>query len=172
MGEVSPSEVVYFLGLSSGVVVSAHAHLGIGNSVGNGSHRGDFSGLWWRPEKGRADAGRPPLIVVETMNRLLYGVPMTTSLPRLQVTIDPELGAVLKALSKASGKPQASIIRELMLEAVPSLESVVEALTLAKSGLREEAVARMVKLADASVVEVNQTTLPFRRKPGRPRKRV
>jgi predicted DNA-binding protein len=105
------------------------------------------------------------------MNRLLYGVPVTTSLPRLQVTIDPELGAVLKALSELRGKPQASIIRELMLEAVPALEEVVGALRLAQTS-PQEAIARMVKMADASVVEVNQATLPFRRKTGRPRKRV
>lgn len=71
------------------------------------------------------------------------GTPMTTRKKRLQVTIEPELEPILERLSKFMGKPQSTIITELLMESYPILEQTAIALELASqkrldlSGLNE-----------------------------------
>lgn len=59
---------------------------------------------------------------------------MTTRKRRLQVTIEPELEPVLARLSKFMGKPQSTIITDLLMESFPILEQTANALELATQG--------------------------------------
>lgn len=59
---------------------------------------------------------------------------MTTRKKRLQVTIEPELEPILERLSKFMGKPQSTIITELLMESYPILEQTANALELATQG--------------------------------------
>jgi len=59
---------------------------------------------------------------------------MSTRKRRLQVTIEPELEPVLARLSKFMGKPQSTIITDLLMESFPILEQTANALELASQG--------------------------------------
>lgn len=79
---------------------------------------------------------------------------MTTRKRRLQVTIEPELEPVLARLSKFMGKPQSTIITDLLMESFPILEQTANALELASkgrldlTGLNEEVHKSIQKAAD------------------------
>jgi hypothetical protein len=94
---------------------------------------------------------------------------MATRLRRIQISLDPETDKVLTDLSKLTGRPIGTIVRELLGEAVDALKVTVGALRLAKTS-PEEAVQRMVEMADKSVTQVRQLTMPLKRRAGRPKR--
>lgn len=59
---------------------------------------------------------------------------MTTRKRRLQVTIEPALEPILLKLSNYLDKPQATIITDLLMESLPALSAVADALEQAKQG--------------------------------------
>lgn len=94
---------------------------------------------------------------------------MTTRYPRLQVTIDPELDAVLEGLADLQGRPKATIVRQWLVEATPAFLSAVEALRVVK-GAPAVAARAIVGALDAAEAHGRQVGLSLRRKAGRPRK--
>lgn len=95
---------------------------------------------------------------------------MATQFRRLNVTLDDQTDIALRRLSVLARKPQATLIREWLRQATPAFEDMVRAFELAKTA-PIEAVALMVRQSDEAANELRQATMPFRRKPGRPRKR-
>ena len=59
---------------------------------------------------------------------------MTTRKRRLQVTIEPAFEPILIRLSNYLDKPQATIITDLLMESLPALTAVADALEQAKQG--------------------------------------
>jgi hypothetical protein len=57
---------------------------------------------------------------------------MPTQNPRLTITLTPEVAAVLKSMSEASGNSQSSIVGELLQASVPVFERVTSAIAAAR----------------------------------------
>jgi predicted DNA-binding protein len=57
---------------------------------------------------------------------------MPTQGPRINLTIPPDLFELLGQLASLTGQPRSTIVRELLIEATPQFQAIVEALTLAK----------------------------------------
>lgn len=79
---------------------------------------------------------------------------MATRKKRLQVTIEPELEPVLERLSHLMGKPQATIITELLLQSTPVLEQTANALELAIQGKLD--LSGLNNVVNAKIEEANQ----------------
>ena len=95
---------------------------------------------------------------------------MPTPHRRLHVTLTPELEAVLTDLSGLTGRPQAALVRELLVEGLPGLQAMAEALRMAYSGKPREAVDQMLGVLERETREARQMGLELRQK--RRRKRV
>lgn len=87
---------------------------------------------------------------------------MTTRKRRLQVTIEPELEPVLARLSKCMGKPQSTIITDLLMESFPVLEQTANALELAAQGKLD--LSSLNDVVNAKIQEVNELQESFRDK--------
>ena len=89
---------------------------------------------------------------------------------RIQVTPSPTVGPLLDAISKALGQSKASLIRELLDEAVPALQTTLEAIQMIKTRPLE-AQAAMNRLAAQGMQQLAQAQLDLdtaiRKKPGR-----
>lgn len=89
---------------------------------------------------------------------------------RVVVTPSPTTGPLLTALSKALGKPKATIVRELLDEAAPALQTSLEAIRLFKTR-PEQAQAAMARLATHSINQLTQAQLDLdkalSKRPGR-----
>ena len=57
---------------------------------------------------------------------------MTTSNPRLTITLTPSLAACLRRLSEVTGSSQSRIISDLLEGSVPVFERIIETIELAK----------------------------------------
>ena len=93
---------------------------------------------------------------------------MPRARPKLQVTPTEASGLLLAKLSKLTGKGQATIVRELLDEASPALEMMLEAVEqLAKRP--QEMEAAIYRLAAQAHQTISQATLDLDtdRKPGR-----
>lgn len=77
---------------------------------------------------------------------------MPTKFRRLMLTLDPPLDVALERVSALLGKPQATICRELMIQAIPALDAMAEALERAKTQPRQ-AVAGMVEHLERKAAE-------------------
>lgn len=103
---------------------------------------------------------------------------MPTHHRRLHVTLTPELSEVLERLSAAVGQPMASLVRGLLLDALPVLQEMAGALELANTKPREavdamtthawRAVGELAEVAQAA--QQHQRSLPLP-KPKAKRKR-
>ena len=74
---------------------------------------------------------------------------MPAARPRMHVTPSENVHALLGEVSRLTGKPPATIVRELLDEAVPALEASVEALRMLKNRPMQamQAVDRMLDTA-------------------------
>ena len=88
----------------------------------------------------------------------------------MHVTLTPDLERVLGELQALTGKRPATILRELMVEALPGLQAMVEAIRRAQQGAPAEAVDQMLDHLDREVASARQMGLELRQK--RRRKRV
>ena len=95
---------------------------------------------------------------------------MPTPYRRMHVTFTPDLETVLGELQALTGKRPATILRELLVEALPGLQAMVEAIRRAQQGAPAEAVEQMLGVLDREVAEARQLGLELRQK--RRRKRV
>lgn len=102
---------------------------------------------------------------------------MATIQPRVIFTPSDTTGPLLEALAEALGKPKAKIVRELLDEAAPALQTALEALALIKTR-PQEAQAALGRLAAKSMNDLTQAQLDLDTairkkpgpKPGKPRK--
>lgn len=102
---------------------------------------------------------------------------MATIQPRVIFTPSDTTGPLLDALSDALGKPKAKIVRELLDEAAPALQTALEALALIKTR-PQAAQAAMGRLAAQQINQLSQAQLDLDTairkkpgpKPGKPRK--
>jgi hypothetical protein len=89
---------------------------------------------------------------------------------RIYVTPTPRTAALLRELSALTGQPPARIVREMLDEASPFLQSTVEALRVVKTNPRKAAQA-MGEVLSSAIGEAQQAQLDLdtalRRKPGR-----
>lgn len=95
---------------------------------------------------------------------------MTTIAARLSVTPSPAAEPVLIELAKLTGKPKATIVRELLDEAMPALQMTLEALRVAKSH-PERAQALMAEFGARATRDLMQQQIEFsdalKKRPGR-----
>jgi predicted DNA-binding protein len=89
---------------------------------------------------------------------------------RIGLSPTPRVAACLRELSELTGKPVATIVREMLEEAAPVLESTIQALRLVKTKPRQ-AVAAMDRVMTNLVGQAQQAQLDLdkasRLKPGR-----
>ena len=80
---------------------------------------------------------------------------MPAARPRMQVTPSETVYRLLAAISELTGKPPATIVRELLDEAVPALEMTLEAFQTIRARPEEAraAVMRMAEQADQIVTQ-------------------
>ena len=88
----------------------------------------------------------------------------------MQVTPSETVYRLLAELSKLTGKPPASLVRELLDEAVPALEMTLEAFRTIKAR-PDEAQAAMLRMASQVQQTISQAQLDLdtamQKKPGR-----
>ena len=96
---------------------------------------------------------------------------MSTPHRRLHVTLSPELETVLSDLSGLLNRPQAAIVREFLIEALPVLQETTEALRTALQGKPTEAVEAMMGVLDRELVGMRQMQLEMRAKQRRRRRK-
>lgn len=86
----------------------------------------------------------------------------------MQVTPSEQGYRLLKELSKLTGKPPATIVRELLDEAAPALETMIQAFRDIQ-GTPEQAQAAVMRLAAQAHQTIAQATLDLGndKKPGR-----
>jgi hypothetical protein len=100
---------------------------------------------------------------------------MPAARPRMHVTPSETVFRLLAELSALTGKPPATIVRELLDEAVPALEMTLQAFR-AIADRPEEAKAAVMRMAEQAQQMVTQARLDLdsasRKKPGpKPRKK-
>lgn len=107
----------------------------------------------------------------ESVTQIVTGVsPMPAARPRMQVTPTEQVYRLLTELSKIQGKPQATIVREILDEAVPALEMTLEAFRTIHSR-PDQSKAAVMRLASQAQMAIAQATLDLNtdKKPGRKR---
>ena len=83
---------------------------------------------------------------------------MPAARPRMHVTPSESVHALLGELSRLTGKPPATIVRELLDEAVPALEGSVEALRMLKD--RPQAAMQAVdRMLEGAMQDATQARL-------------
>lgn len=95
---------------------------------------------------------------------------MPAARPRMHVTPSETVYRLLQAISKATGTPPATLVRELLDEAVPALETSLEAIRLIQNR-PAEAQAAMARLATTAIRDLTQAQLDLdtamNKRPGR-----
>ena len=82
---------------------------------------------------------------------------MPTQKRRIQISLDPELDEVLVRLSESLKKPTSKILSELLLESLPALVQVADALDQAKSGkLDIDGFKKVVSVAHSELDEIEE----------------
>ena len=80
---------------------------------------------------------------------------------RIGLTLSDELDGVITTLAKLTNSPKTAVITELLMEALPVMETVILALQEAKEGKQQAAIDTMANfLKDASGI-VNQAHIEF-----------
>lgn len=94
---------------------------------------------------------------------------MATMKRRLFVTLEPELDVVLRRLSKLQKRPQAAIIREILMGGLPQLVQLADLLEQAERLDPAAFLASMAATAHADIASVTQRALVL--PPSKPEKR-
>ena len=89
---------------------------------------------------------------------------------RIHVTLTPDLKRALMDLYALTGQRPATIVRGLLVEAVPALQEMASAIRRAQEGAPREAVDQMLQHLEREVTAARQLGLELRQK--RRRKRV
>lgn len=95
---------------------------------------------------------------------------MTTIEPRISVTPSPTTGPMLREIAKLTGKPLATVVREMLDEMAPVMPELIDALR--KIHTRpEEAQAGLARMAAGMVRDLSQAQLDLdaaiKQRPGR-----
>jgi hypothetical protein len=77
---------------------------------------------------------------------------MTTSKPRITITLDPNVYGVIRSISAASGQPMSAIVSDLLDSSVPILERMVQTFNQLRTMKETERAAVVKALADAEDV--------------------
>lgn len=80
--------------------------------------------------------------------------------PRIQVTLSPEVMAMLERVSQLTGQGKATLVSEMMGEALPMLQAMVSALEVVKSAPRD-AQAMMNRVSAEALMKLSQQQLEF-----------
>lgn len=80
--------------------------------------------------------------------------------PRIQVTLAPEVMAILDRVSQLTGQGKGTIVSEMMVEALPMLQAMVSALEVVKSAPRD-AQAMMNRVSAEALLKLSQHQLEF-----------
>ena len=95
---------------------------------------------------------------------------MPAARPRMHVTPSANVHALLGELSRLSGKPPATFVREMLDEAVPALERLVEAFRIFNES-PQNALQAVDRLLEETVKDFSQARLDLdkamEKKPGR-----
>ncbi len=95
---------------------------------------------------------------------------MPAARPRMHVTPSETVYRLLQELSALTGQPPASMVRELLDEAVPALELAIEAIRDVKRR-PEQVQAAMARFADTAIRDLSQARLDLdtamQKRPGR-----
>jgi predicted DNA-binding protein len=95
---------------------------------------------------------------------------MPAARPRMQVTPSETVYRLLKELSDITGDPPATLVRQLLDEAVPALELAIEAIRDVKRR-PEHVQAAMARFADTAIRDLSQARLDLdsalNQRPGR-----
>lgn len=89
----------------------------------------------------------------------MKGQPVNRS-PRVQVTLSPEVMAVLDEISALTGQGKGTLVSELVTEALPALVATKEAIELVKQSPRD-AQALMARYSNEATVKLAQAQLEF-----------
>lgn len=103
---------------------------------------------------------------------------MPAARPRMHVTPSETAYRLLRELSVVTGRPPATMVRELLDEAVPALQAILEAHRMLKTR-PQQAQQAMARLANAAIRDLSQVQLDLDtamqkrpgRKPGKPQGR-
>lgn len=95
---------------------------------------------------------------------------MSTIEPRIYVTPSPSTGPMLRELAKLTGKPLATIVRELLDEMAPVMPEMIEAFRLMQTR-PDKAQAALARMAAGLHRDLSQAQLDLdaamKKKPGR-----
>lgn len=95
---------------------------------------------------------------------------MATREKRIQISPSPDLASVLRDLAKVQNQPQSRLVVELLEEALPALQVMLQALRTVKKSPRA-AEELMSNLATRSIHQLTQEQINFsdalKAKPGR-----
>lgn len=75
---------------------------------------------------------------------------------RVGLTLPENLDSVLTELSILTRQPKTKLITELLLDATPVLEQVIEAIKQAKQGQEKQAIETMAKFLAEASMKLNQ----------------
>lgn len=81
--------------------------------------------------------------------------------PRVNLTVPPDIFDLLGRLSDVTGQPKATIVRELLIDAKPHFEAIIQALILAKEQ-KVEALESLVPTLDRLSQEAKDLGQSFR----------
>lgn len=85
------------------------------------------------------------------------GAPMPTQKRRIQISLDPALDEVLVRLTDLLKKPTSKIIAELLLESLPALLHIADALEQAKAGkLDIDSFQKVLGVAHSELDEISE----------------
>lgn len=85
--------------------------------------------------------------------------PKTRS-PRIQVTLPPEVMEILERLSKLTGQGKGTLVSELMLEALPAMQTAIEAIAVVKES-PHEAQRMLARFSNEATMKLAQEQLSF-----------
>jgi hypothetical protein len=85
---------------------------------------------------------------------------MAAKQKRLQVTLSPEVRALVEEVHQLTGTPRAAIVSEILDEVAPVFQNTIHALRIVKEQPRE-AQRLMQNFANESIVKATQAALDF-----------
>lgn len=80
--------------------------------------------------------------------------------PRVALTLHPETRAAVRELAEAAGKPEATVIAELLREMAPQLRDLAKLLRHAKAGRQQAAKAALRDLMGNAMAELMAEAQP------------
>jgi predicted DNA-binding protein len=85
---------------------------------------------------------------------------MPSKKPRLALTLPPETRDAIRDLAEATGKPEATVVAELLGEMVPQLHDLAKLTRAAKTGSKRAAQAALRDLMGNAMAEIMTEAQP------------